>query len=79
LSSALAPQAEDAVDLEKVTAAARVYVTAVMDSANFQLEQLLPTFFGNGDLDHLKMIFDQLVASGLIEDNGTRTSLVGKV
>jgi hypothetical protein len=79
LSSALAPQPEDAVDLEKVTAAAKVYVTAVMDNANFHLEQLLPTFFGNGDLDHLEMLFDRLVASGLIGDDSTRTSLVGKV
>jgi hypothetical protein len=70
--------ATDADDLDKFAAAAKTYVTDILDQSNTQLENTLLAFFGKGDMSDIDTLYDRLVVSGIV-DESSRISSISKV
>ena len=66
------------VDWESLKATIKSYIVDILDDADSTFEEILPSFFGNGDTEKLRKIQDQLEAAGIVKKS-TRMSAVGKV
>ncbi|KAF4998528.1 hypothetical protein FDECE_11769 [Fusarium decemcellulare] len=73
-----AQTSSDADDLDKFAAKAKVYVGDILKDSNKQLESTLPAFFGNGDLERIRVLYSKLVDSGIVKPS-TRISDVSRV
>lgn len=66
-------------DLDKFAAAAKVYITQILDNTSTALEETLPGFFGADDkLSKIEDLYNLLVKDGLMPSS-LRVSTVSKV